>query len=937
MEFQDKHKSFFNCEKGAFSDVTPRENIDSQVTLDKIEKSLFVNYFGSSNILHGNKALDPKLASKTFLLYPEMKNVSLNLLFPKHDKPELRLYLSKEQGFKPEGGDIWFSYLSKSNELVIGSMPLIEWNKIQETGIIKRNDTASKKQIEENDQLILSVSKHSFEPGAMSIIQMGQELIGHPTTAISELVKNGYDADATSGKVYFHYDRKSEKSFAVIFDNGSGMSETTLFGSWLQPSVSSKRGGNGLSEIFKRNLLGSKGIGRLAAMALGDHVTVVTKQKDDKKYNWITVNREDFKVAKLLSEIKFPGDRIDKVGSIFLNKSLLEERNTIRNNELIDFLVNNDFHSFENGTLIVIEKLDSSVVKILNDDFNSETEELQFEQFSYKNTNFYKSLATLITPVSLNEKFQDELIEKNIITNEKKYLDKKGDFNLELGTNLLPDQDEKTIDWLPVAPIPIHSVFDYRLYGKVTNKGDVDGVFIYNRLSNERHEDKFQINSDDLRGKIEQLDLFKNSLVEEVGEYYFDLRIYDMGESDNLEKLAIESGFEKEPGIANKSQFRSSFKNFQGLRVSKNGFAVKPYGEEMEDWIGLSKERVMDPGHNVNTNQILGYVFFFSPENNALEEKTNREGFLENTAFIQVRNDLKIIFKNLGRLRYNYRVQHGLGRIPKSRHSRPDFETYLDFIKTNDDVSKIRKYSEGFVDEITTSMDNLEESLSFSERLASLGSGLELIYHELGQPVSGLRNLHDSLELGKKKISPELLDSYIEDINSLQYFTDVIVDLRQSLQPAIGTTRKKKFIPFNTFLKVCNLYKADIEHYDIKIILDNRLKDFAIVDLEYAFWIAFLNIINNAIYWIKKSNKEGQEIRFLSEEGKFVISNSGPFIKEDLIEHIFNYGVTTRTEKNATGLGLAFTQSILSRNEWCISAENRKDGPAFIIKKETNE
>ena len=73
------------------------------------------------------------------------------------------------------------------------------------------------------------------------------------------------------------------------------------------------------------------------------------------------------------------------------------------------------------------------------------------------------------------------------------------------------------------------------------------------------------------------------------------------------------------------------------------------------------------------------------------------------------------------------------------------------------------------------------------------------------------------------------------------------------------------------------------------------------------------------------------------EDNNFIISNTGPFINENIIDHIFNYGVTTRQEKNATGLGLAFTQSILSRNNWEIYAENREKGPAFIINRTKDE
>lgn len=772
------------------------------------------------------------------------------------------------------------------------------------------------------------IKRHSFQPGAMSIIQMGEQLIGHPSTAINELVKNGYDADALSCKVFFSYSSSSSNSFAIVFDNGTGMNYDTLFGDWLKPSVSSKRRSGNKSEKYKRNQLGSKGIGRLAAMALGENVTVITRETKTTDYNWITVNREAFKEEKLLSEINFPGDKISDYSSLFSDKQILKERKSALNDSLLRFFEVAQLNSFQKGTLIIIECLDNSVLKILKEDHNQV--ELPGGLDMYENTSFYKALATLITPLSLNNEIQQELQEKGLINSKKAVAISKSKFSIEYGTNLLPDQNEDEIEWLTVEPVPIQSVYDYRVYGKVSAQGDVSGYISYKRLENDIWEESFKLLQSEFADKKDvQPDLFGNTENNETGEYYFDIRIYDIGEKDNLEKLA------KESKLKNATEFRTVFKNFQGMRISKNGFGVKPYGDEVEDWIGLSKARVQNPGKNVNTNQILGYVFFYSPENDNLEEKTNREGFLENKAFQQVKNTMEEIFSLLGKKRYNYRLLHGLGRIPTSKHERPDFEEYMSKLHNLNATAQIISYSEKFMKEVTTSMDNIEESLSFSERLASLGSGIELVYHEMAQPISGLRTTKSSLDLKKTKISSDTLDNFVKDINTLNYATDVLTELRKSLQPAIGRSRSRKFTPYNTFLKVCNLYRSDIEDYKISIIADNRLEKYEITDLEYAFWIAFLNIINNAVYWIKKSEKPG-EIRFHIEKNSFVISNSGPFINEELIDHIFNYGVTTRSEKNATGLGLAFTQSILSRNDWTISAENRKDGPAFIIKKEAN-
>jgi hypothetical protein len=131
MEFQSKHKSFFNCEKGAFSIVTARETKDSQITANKEEKEIILNYFGEENIWHGNMTTNPEKSLKEFLLYPGLEPISLNLVFPKPEKSELRLYLSSKNNFKPKGGDIWFVFVNKSDNLVIGSMDKVEWNNIQ--------------------------------------------------------------------------------------------------------------------------------------------------------------------------------------------------------------------------------------------------------------------------------------------------------------------------------------------------------------------------------------------------------------------------------------------------------------------------------------------------------------------------------------------------------------------------------------------------------------------------------------------------------------------------------------------------------------------------------------------------------------------------------------------------------------------------------------
>lgn len=130
MNFQDFHNDFFGSVRGAYSRVTEREHYDSQITLTDVEAETVINHFGRENINIGNVASNPELSSKTFQLYPDLEQITLNLVFPKPDKPELRIYLSTRAGFKPIGNSIWFLYVTGTNEIVIGSMSEPEWRSL---------------------------------------------------------------------------------------------------------------------------------------------------------------------------------------------------------------------------------------------------------------------------------------------------------------------------------------------------------------------------------------------------------------------------------------------------------------------------------------------------------------------------------------------------------------------------------------------------------------------------------------------------------------------------------------------------------------------------------------------------------------------------------------------------------------------------------------
>lgn len=108
---------------------------------------------------------------------------------------------------------------------------------------------------------------------------LGKGLYSNAWTAIAELVANGFDAKATNVKIYINAIDK-EHSVIEIFDNGYGMGYNDLSEKYVLIGKD-KRDDTALDEKTKNELMGRKGIGKLAALYLSHRYYLISKTKDE--------------------------------------------------------------------------------------------------------------------------------------------------------------------------------------------------------------------------------------------------------------------------------------------------------------------------------------------------------------------------------------------------------------------------------------------------------------------------------------------------------------------------------------------------------------------------------------------------------------------------------------------------------------------------------
>lgn len=127
--------------------------------------------------------------------------------------------------------------------------------------------------------------RETFRPRARLVSVLGDQLIRDATVGLLELVKNGYDADATQVTVQLLNLSNPAETTITVEDNGSGMDLDTILYKWLEPATGHKE------EAKKQDLrsqrgrlpLGEKGVGRFAAHKLGRHLTLVSRARDEQK------------------------------------------------------------------------------------------------------------------------------------------------------------------------------------------------------------------------------------------------------------------------------------------------------------------------------------------------------------------------------------------------------------------------------------------------------------------------------------------------------------------------------------------------------------------------------------------------------------------------------------------------------------------------------
>ena len=139
--------------------------------------------------------------------------------------------------------------------------------------------------------------------------ELGELLVGRDSTALIELIKNAYDADATEVTVHGEQLDTPSQGRIIVTDNGIGMNSDDFENGFLRVASRLKDQGERRSILLQRRYTGAKGIGRLAAHKLARRLEVhsvphVSKAKGRQRALFAAIDWDEIEQYETLDELE---------------------------------------------------------------------------------------------------------------------------------------------------------------------------------------------------------------------------------------------------------------------------------------------------------------------------------------------------------------------------------------------------------------------------------------------------------------------------------------------------------------------------------------------------------------------------------------------------------------------------------------------------------
>ena len=776
--------------------------------------------------------------------------------------------------------------------------------------------------------------KKAFNMNARIVKLLGEKNVPNSQAAITELVKNCYDAEGRIGLVLFEYDTNNEVKSIYIIDNGVGMDENTIDKYWMTIGTDNKEVNFKTSD--GRVQSGAMGIGRLSLDRLGNRTNMFTQQKDKPLVNW-TVCWEDFNksnknVNEVFAEI------------VTVNENIVEKIIELCETfPALKSLINE--YDFYSGTIIEISELkdnwDNTKINALIDYLDMivpPTDVSKFSIFSIK---------------SIDDSYRRAV---PIISDDFDYKIKASSHSQGVKIEVFRDE------------------FDTSKLDLDILKEDKMGEFPFDKLTLQNRYYILDLSYGELVPSDNKI--INKEIFDLVGEFHLDFYFLKqtVGSSDNKYPY---KHFDE-------SARKDWLQNFSGMKIYRDNFRVRPYGEKNSntfDWLDL-QERVRKspaaPSHlkgrwHVRSNQVAGNLSISRINNPNIQDMSNRQSLDENKAFIYLKNLIIAIIDIFEKDRQT--IMRSIVKVQEKKN--PDYELNKKAKVIAQKINKLKPLQENNNEvkqnNVSLSIDEqriLAQSYSKREKeykkekadlvsenqllrvMATTGVTMSSFGHEL-KSISALlgnriRILNTVLENQLSKQDMLLLND--QDDNPYVFLKDLEKTDNQiknwiaiTLSNIMRDKRNRKTFDLVKCLDdYIKIWDKIMDDNDSKIIFNKPSGECKIKAFESDFESILGNLFSNSVEAFKREDANSERVITISmhegeEEYKIDYRDSGPGLSKDILNYdtIFDHLFTTKRDKDGkeigTGLGMWIVKNIVVDNNGRILIQSPSEPFNILI------
>ncbi|WP_394688741.1 cache domain-containing protein [Hoeflea sp.] len=226
-------------------------------------------------------------------------------------------------------------------------------------------------------------------------------------------------------------------------------------------------------------------------------------------------------------------------------------------------------------------------------------------------------------------------------------------------------------------------------------------------------------------------------------------------------------------------------------------------------------------------------------------------------------------------------------------------------------------------------LERAHSELARSSKLAALGQLAASVVHELGQPISALRNYLTAEEIANDG-SPHPLQPKLNGV--VDRMESITKQLRFFTKP--GEEKMERVVLNDVVCSAMELMQHDFDlaAIDVSCDLDETV---AVMGNRLRLEQVLINLLNNALYSLNEGAGKQLDIVLSQTNGLAALSvhDDGVGLGDKELSQLQEPFFTTRASGDGMGLGLSIASSIVREHNGELSAENRaKGGAVFSFK-----